>query len=131
MAHAFIELNTEAHGRICQRGLEMVLHHNRENAIAVQAAEIKDLKRKLKLQTEDTQWYKFSRNDIIDEKNRLMGRMNLAGQIMQENFNVLEMSILGEPMSKSDRTSAYNTFQQVFNIIASDGEDDGEESDSE
>ena len=67
MAHAFVELNKETYSRICERGLEVVLRYNRDDTIARQEIEIKDLKRKLEAQTKETQWYKNSRNQIIDD----------------------------------------------------------------
>ena len=126
MAHAFIELNTEIHGRICERGLEVVLQHNRDNTIAMQADEIKDLKRKLEAQTKDTQWFKISRNHIIDEKEALENRLNDAEQIMRENFDAVQTSMRGENISESDWTTAYNSIDRVFDVVIN--RDDSESS---
>ena len=53
MAHAFVELNKEMHGRICARGMNALLQHNRDDTIARQEKEIQTLKRKLEETTKD------------------------------------------------------------------------------
>ena len=131
MAHAFIALNKEVHGRICEHGLDVMLQRNRDDTIARQELEIKDLKRKLEAQSEQTRNFKISRNHFLAENDALTRRVDYVAQVMRESADSLEKAILGGTVSESDRTHAHHNFEYLFQITAGGGEanreDEGED----
>ena len=135
MAHAFVELNKETHGRICASGLTALLHHNRDDTIARQEKEIQTLKRKLAEERGETQFYKISRNNLIDEKEDLTDRLTHTRRFMRDNFDAVRdcMDTCRQSGSREEayERNAYNSLQEVFDIVTNVGEDDSEESDSE
>ena len=135
MAHASIELNKKMHGRICVRGMNALLQHNRDDTIARQEKEIQTLKRKLVEERGETQFYKISRNNLIDEKEDLTDRLTHTRRFMRDNFDAvrdyMDTCRRSGSLEEAYWRNAYNSLQEAFDIVTNVGEDDSEESDSE
>ena len=134
MAHAFVELNKEAHGRICASGLNTLLQHNRNNIISKQEREIRTLKRKLARERTTLNTYKISRRTIMEERDVLCDRLADARFVMRENFDAvrgyMHKASQAEgwtPFHESDHwKDAFDSLHEVFNIVTNNGEDDSE-----
>ena len=130
MAHA----DKEMHGRNCASALAAMLHHS-DVTITRQEKEIKDLKRKLEVQTKYTQFYKNSRKNLMDENEELSDRLTHTRRFMRDNFDAVRdcMDIYRQSGSSEEAywRNAYNSLQEVSDIVNNHGEDDSEKSDSE
>ena len=93
MAHTFVELNKEMHGRICAHGMNALLHYNRDDTIARQEKEILTLKRKLEEMTRD-------KNDMSTRRNEMSTRLIHARLRMRENFDAVRDYMLGASEAK-------------------------------
>ena len=114
--------------------LAAMLHHS-DVTITRQEKEIKDLKRKLEVQTKYTQFYKNSRKNLMDENEELSDRLTHTRRFMRDNFDAVRdcMDICRQSGSSEEayRRNAYNSLQEVSDIVTNHGEDDSEKSDSE
>ena len=119
-------------GRTCARGMNALLHHNRDDTIGRQEKEIQTLKRKLEEMTRD-------KNDMSAHNKEMSTRLMHTRLTMRESFDDVRDYMLEASQAEgwarlhesAHWRDTYNSLQDIFNIVTNEGEDDSEREESD